>query len=421
MNIKLAINGGKPVIDSTKAKFDWPIIDSEAEKAVINQLHKSISIYNRSGVIQEFEDEFSKYHNRRYGLLSNSGTSAIFSMYEAINLHPGDEVLCPAYTFHATVSPMMYMGAIPIFCDSDDEGNMSYDDLKSKVTNRTKAVIVTHMWGVPTRDIRKIADFCRKNNLILFEDCSHAHGASIQGKKVGSFGDAASWSLQGPKIISGGEGGIMLTDNQNMYSRALLQGHYNKRPFQEIDKNNPLYDFSLTGIGLKLRSHPLAVALALQQFKHLDEFISQKQIYAKMFNEALSNYDFIATPKIDTDIQNSWYAYNLKFNSEAAHGVTREEFVDALLAEGLVEVDIPGSTGLINELPLFINPEKIIDRMYNSSLTKQTGFVNAEKFYQSIVKLPVWATKDSFNIVEAYIEGITKVSEYLRVHKKLKS
>ena len=177
MSAKLAINGGKPIIDPVKARFDWPIINDEAENAVVSQLHKSISIYNRSGVLQEFEDVFSDYHARRYGLLSNSGTSAIFSMYEGINLQRSDEVLCPVYTFHATVSPMMHMGAIPMFCDSDDEGNLSYESLKSKVTNKTKAVIVTHMWGVPARDIKKISIFCKKNDLILFEDCSHAHGA----------------------------------------------------------------------------------------------------------------------------------------------------------------------------------------------------------------------------------------------------
>lgn len=421
MGVKLAINGGQPVVDSDKAKFEWPIIDHEAEKAVIDQLHTSISIYNRSGVLQEFEDEFSNFHNRRFGLLSNSGTSAIFSMYEGINLQPGDEVLCPVYTFHATVSPMMYMGAIPIFCDCDEEGNMLYDDLKSKVTEKTKAVIVTHMWGVPASDIKKIRDYCRNNRLVLFEDCSHAHGASIDGEKVGTFGDAASWSLQGPKIISGGEGGIMLTDNKDIYSRAMMQGHYNKRPFQEIDNDNPLYAYSQTGLGLKLRSHPLAVALALQQFKHLKEFIQQKQEYAEMFNKALGRYDFITTPKIDSNIQNSWYAYNFKYNPQAAFGVSRDEFVEALLAEGLVEVDIPGSTGLINDLPLFNNPEKIIGRMYKSPLSRQTGFVNAEKFHQSIIKLPVWATRSSIKTVESYIEGIVKVSDYLSTHKRIKN
>ena len=416
---RLAINGGDPVINQSSARFEWPIIDSEAEKAVLGQLHTSISIYDRSGVIEEFEEAFSKYHKREYGLLSNSGTSAIFSMYEAINLQPGDEVLCPVYTFHATVSPMMYMGAVPIFCDSDDEGNMSFESLKSKLTNKTKAVIVTHMWGVPLRDIEKIKDFCKKNKLILFEDCSHAHGASIYGRKVGSFGDAASWSLQGPKIISGGEGGIMLTDNKKIYTRALLQGHYNKRPLQEVDKDDPLRDYSLTGLGLKLRSHPLAVALALQQFRHLDEFIIQKQKYAELFNEALSVYEFITVPEIKPNVQNSWYAYNFKFNSEAAYGISREEYVDALVAEGLVEVDIPGSTGVINELPLFTNPEKIIGRMYHGPLVKQTGFTNAVKFQNSIIKLPVWATSNDINIVQAYIKGITKVSNYIRKNKSL--
>lgn len=412
----LAINGGKPVIDPAEAKFIWPRITAEAEMAILEQLQTNISIYDRSGIIKKFEDAFSKYHAREYGLLSNSGTSAIFAMYESINLQPGDEVLCPVYTFHATVSPITYTGATPIFCDSDEEGNISLDEIKKRTTPNTKAIIVTHMWGVPVKDIEEIANYCKQNGLALLEDCSHAHGASINNKKVGSFGSAAAWSLQGQKIITGGEGGIMLTDDREHYYRALLQGHYNKRPKQEIPPEHPQREYYLTGMGLKLRSHPLAVALAMQQFDQLDIFVRNKQKYANKFARALEGLDFLSVPNIKTNTQNSWYAFNLRFNKDKARGINREEFVAALHAEGLVEADIPGSTGLLNELPLFTNPQKLMPRLYKTPSPRQSGYPNAQEFYDSIIKFPMWTFDDEAHVVDSYIEGILKVANYVTLH-----
>ena len=158
MASKLAINGGQKTVENDKAKFVWPKITQEAEDAVVTQLHKSISIYDRSGVLGEFEDDFAAYHNKKLAILSNSGTSAIFSMFEAIGLMPGDEVIAPVYTFHATVSPLIYTGAVPVFADCDDQGSISFEEIKTKLTDKTKALIVTHMWGTPVKDIESISE-----------------------------------------------------------------------------------------------------------------------------------------------------------------------------------------------------------------------------------------------------------------------
>ena len=111
---KLAIFGGEKIAKDAEMKFNWPRITNDTEKVVIKQLYETISIYDNSGIFGEFEKKFADYHKKKYALLFNSGTSAIFSMFEAIGLRNGDEVLCPVYTFHATVSPMMYFGAKPI-------------------------------------------------------------------------------------------------------------------------------------------------------------------------------------------------------------------------------------------------------------------------------------------------------------------
>lgn len=416
---KLAIFGGEKIAKDSEMKFNWPRITNDVEKAVVKQLHKTISIYDDSGIFGEFEKKFADYHNRKYSLLSNSGTSAIFSMFEAIDLRSGDEVLCPVYTFHATVSPMMYFGAKPVFCDSDNEGNISFDGIKSKYTNNTKAIIVTHMWGTPIKDIQKIADFCKEKRIYLLEDCSHAHGAEIYGKKVGTFGDISAWSLQGQKTITGGEGGIILTDNKKMFDRALLQGHYNKRPKNEIDKSNDLYKYYLTGMGLKLRAHPLAIAMADEQFCHLDNFLKMRNEYAVRITEALKKYPFLRPPTIANDVVRSWYAYGLQYIEEKAYSITKERFVDALHAEGLVEVDIPGSTGLLNTLPLFIEPNKLLSRLYANKLSSQKDFCIAEQYVERFIKIPVWTFSDESDIVDKYIAGFKKVCSYILENKSL--
>ncbi len=416
---KLAIFGGDKIADGSEMRFNWPRITDDTEKAVIKQLHEIISIYDNSGIFGEFEKKFADYHDKNYSLLSNSGTSAIFSMFESIDLRNGDEVLCPVYTFHATVSPMMYFGARPIFCDSDDEGNISFESVKNKYTPNTKAVIVTHMWGAPIRDIQKIADFCKEKHIYLLEDCSHAHGATIYGEKVGTFGDIAAWSLQGQKTVTGGEGGIILTDNKEMFERALLQGHYNKRPKNEIDKTNELYEYYLTGMGLKLRAHPLAIAMANEQFDHLNDFLKIRNEYAIKITEALEKYPFLKLPTATDNVVRSWYAYGFQYIKEKTFGVTREKFVDALRAEGLAEVDIPGSTGLLNNLPLFTRPDKILGRLYSDALPLQKGFPIAEQYAECFIKIPVWSFIDEAEIVERYIAGFKKVCDYILVNKGL--
>jgi dTDP-4-amino-4,6-dideoxygalactose transaminase len=178
---------------------------------VVDQLHKSVSIYDASGVIKEFETDFKTFVDAKdsYALLCNSGTSAIHSMFYAIGLMPGDEVLMPVYTFHATASPAMQFGIIPIFCDALNDGCFDPYEILRRCTPKTKAVVVTHIWGQPCQ-MDKICEYAVARNLLVLEDCSHAHGATFKGRFAGTFGDAAAWSLQGQKLITGGEGGIMI-------------------------------------------------------------------------------------------------------------------------------------------------------------------------------------------------------------------
>jgi len=411
MDKELAILGGEPAVNVADRHYVWPRITEEVRKVVNCQLDETISIYDCSGVFKQFEDSFSSYHDRKYALLHNSGTNAIHAMFFAANISVGDEVICPAYTFFATASPLMNLGAVPVFCDSGDDGNIDPNLVEKLITKKTKAVIITHMWGIPC-NVSEFSSLCKKYNLLLFEDCSHAHGATYEGTVVGSQSDAAVWSLQGQKIVSGGEGGILLTNNEDIYTKATLLGHYNNRSKTTLNKSHPLFRFAVTGFGMKHRAHPLAIAIAMNQFENLNYFLERKRIHAELFISALSEFKFIINPKFNPTIQNpSWYAFVFRFKSKESNGVSLKEFLIACRAEGILELDHPGSTKIISDFPLFNSPQVPFPDRYSSDFQIDPNFSApvGREFFEQGLKLPVWAFLDELDIVLKYCDGLRKV------------
>jgi dTDP-4-amino-4,6-dideoxygalactose transaminase len=410
----LALHGGPQAVGLPKPHYTWPVITDRTRAAVLAQLDTAVTIYDKSGVIDRFERQFAAYHDRRNALLNCSGTMALLAAYFGLDLQPGDEVLCPVYTFFATVSPLAILGVRPIFCDCDANGNLDPRELEKRVTAKTKAVIVTHMWGIPC-DMDPIAQFCAERNLSLVEDCSHAHGARYKGRLMGTFGNVAVWSLQGQKMVTGGEGGILLTDDDEIYRRAVLLGHYNVRSKQALPMDHALRRFCLTGGGLKLRAHPIAVAMAEEQFTHLDEWVEQKQEFYQLFRDGLAGIDWLRFPDLCCR-QPSWNALILQFDEENAGGVPLARVVAALRAEGMAEVDQPVATCLMHDLPLFTDPGPVFPMTagLGGNDAPNTGYPTAERFFRCALKVPVWAFKENRPIVEAYIEGFQKVDFWMR-------
>ena len=409
----LAIFGGPPAILTPAPHYIWPRITPAVRQAVTSQLERSVSIYDRSGIFLEFEDAFAKYHGRRFALLNNSGTNSLHAAGFALGLQPGDEVICPVYTFFATSSPLISMGVRVVLCDAASDGNVDPEKLAALITPRTRAIFITHMWGVPCQ-MDVIVEICRRHKIRLVEDCSHAHGARFNDKLVGTFGDLAVWSLQGQKIVTGGEGGILLTDDEELWRRATLLGHYNKRSSQTLGKNHALSEFATTGAGLKHRAHPLAIAMALEQFSHLDEWIEHKTMVAEMFTEAISPFAFLAPPQFDPRRSKpAWYAYVFNYDESKSNGISLEQFVLAVQAEGAHELDRPRSTGPLHKLPLFSRPDKLFPGLFPAGGVQelnQRSFAVAEQFYESALKLPVWAFQDEISTAEQYADALVKVA-----------
>ena len=413
MNSPLALLGGPPAVHAPGPHFTWPPVSETTESAVAAQLRTAVSVYDRSGVIAELEDALAGYFGARHALLTSSGTAALFDLYAACGIRPGDEVICPAYTFFATVTPLLHLGAIPVLADCDHNGNLDPSDAASKVTRRTTAIMVTHMWGVPanTTALRKLAD---SRGLLLLEDGSHAHGASNGQQKAGTAGHGSAFSMNGPKPLSAGEGGFLLTSDDDTYYRALLHGQYNKRCRSEIPPGHPMRPYAVTGTGLKHRIHPLAAAIALDQLGQLDGYLDGRAKVAACLADQLGDIPGIRVPRHPTALRPSWYGLILRYQPEELGGLPLSRFYQALLAEGCAEADRPGSACPLNLLPLFQDPAPILPACEGKLAYQPGDFPRAEAFHAGAIKLPVWHRDEDIPLAGQYAEAFRKVSEHHR-------
>jgi dTDP-4-amino-4,6-dideoxygalactose transaminase len=405
MEKTLAINGGSPALP-TPIYYRWPIINKASETAVIEQLHRGLSVYDKSGVIGDFEDRFASIHSRNYGLVTSSGSAALHSAFYALGISPGDEVICPTYTFFATAMPLFQLGALPVLADCTEYGGLKPSEIERLLTRKTKAVVVTHMWGLPC-DMKEIKSICSRNKLFLIEDCSHANGASYHKKLVGTFGDIAIWSFSTGKLLSAGEGGILLTDDEEIYDKAQLLGHFNKRAMQEISPSKPYYKYAVTGLGLKYRAHPLGIAFALSQLPRIQEWISGKQVNARHIREILAR-----TPKLHplypefTDRTSSYYAFVILVNKKTA-GFTREQLYDAICAEGFRDIDIPRSTSPLHNFAAFQTPSSPVINYINNGI--RGPYPIADKIASQAIKISVPVETEKKSRGTKFIDSFEKV------------
>jgi perosamine synthetase len=402
----LAAHGGPKTLDITGPHYRWPVIGESLERAVVAQMHRSLSDRDARGIIGEFEQAFARFVGTRFAVSFASGTSAIHAMARIAGLRPGDAVLAPAYTFLATATPFAYDGIEVVFADADSYGNVYAEDLAARLTPNVKAVIVTHMWGNPC-DMDKITAFCREHGLLLFEDCSHAHFAAWNGSRVGTFGDLAVFSTN-QKAITTGEGGVLVTDNDRFRELAILYAHYNKRSLSEIDRDAEYYPFAFTGMGLKHRITTLGAAMGVHQLAQADKIETRRRGVLARFAEGLDGNPVISPALVPDHLgRHGLYVTGLRFSPEAAT-VSRDEFVSLVVAEGATEVDAPGSTRDISGEPLFARRDPFAPWIPETG--SPTLLPGVGTFQDTFIKTPIWGYEGDEELVEGYVAALTKVS-----------
>lgn len=407
MTATLAAHGGDKVLDIPGPHYHWPVVDPDLEEAVRSQLHRSLSDRDASGVIGEFETAFAQFVGTSHAVSFASGTSAIHAMSRIAGLRPGDAIVAPAYTFFATATPFAYDGVEVIFADANEYGNVTAASLAEVLTPTVRAVIITHMWGNPC-PANEIARFCRSHDLLLLEDCSHAHFGKWQGQRVGTFGDMAVFSTN-QKAITTGEGGVLVTDNDQYRELALLFGHYNKRCFNEIAASSDYYPYAFTGMGLKHRITTLGAAIGLSQLSRADEIERRRRAALTRSADALADNPVIGTATIPDDQgEHGLYVLGLRFRPENAT-VTRDEFVALCIAEGAAEVDVPGSTRDISGEPLFARRDPFAP--WNPTVPPtSTEAPGAAAFQDTFIKIPLWGYPGDEEYVAGYLAVLDKVS-----------
>jgi perosamine synthetase len=410
---KLAIYGGMPAVTDPFPHFKWPPAMPGLGNKVAEYIHsgKPLSIVDRSGLYEELEDRFCELHNRRYAIAVSSGTMALMSAFFGIELKPGDEVISTVYSFHATATPLLHLGVKIIFCDIEpDTGNIDTSLIDSLISKKTRAIVTNHMWGHPVA-VDEIRDICRKKDLLWIEDCSHAHFSAYKNRFVGSFGDASVFSLQGNKLLTGGEGGILLTDSQSIYERATLFGHSLKRTQQCV--HDPHWEgLCRTGYGLKLRMHPLAALIVLYILdNHCFEWINSRMKTLDYFTQSLAYLDIVQpmTKKSYVTSMGAHYGFKPKIDFNSI-GVQRKVLVDALKAEGL-KISVPGSQPF-HRLPIFDCSRYPIGH-YTKSDHSDRSFPGAEQYWGSIISLPTFTFRSDFYLIDKYVAAFKKVLDNL--------
>ncbi len=366
---------------------DWPPIDSEVIKAVVDQLKLATSIYDGSGVFAEFESEFARFHNIKYALTVSSGTAALHSAFFALRLGVGDEVICPDYTFFATATPLFQIGAQPVLVDCAPDGTIDLATVESYITERSRAVIVSHMWG-RAENVTEIRAFCDYHGLYMIEDCSHAHGARFEGVSVGSLADVAAWSLQASKLVPAGEGGVIGTNSREVFERALLLGHFNQRCIKTISPSSPNNQWVETGLGLKYRAHPLGIAMATVYLKRLQSVLNVKKRNAERLTNSLSGMPITSlrrTHHPPTSVD-SYYSFVMLVD-ESKTEMTPKSIVTNLAYNGFGFADVPIATRPLHEFPLFMNPVSPVVK-YDRSCVRGR-YPHASQLSRQTFKIPV--------------------------------
>lgn len=392
-------------LDQTDANR-WPILTAEDEAAVIDVLrHGDLSNHP---VTHELEEDVRRRIGRRYALAHANGTLGLLAAFHAIGLKPGDEVLVPSATFWASVLPMLWVGAVPVFCEIEgDRFGLDPANVERKITPRTRAMVVVHLWGMPAR-MTELTAIARRHDLKIVEDASHALGASSRGIPCGAFGDVAVFSLQTSKLAPAGEGGILLTDNADLFERAICLGDI----VRILELESPSRRFAATSFGIKTRMAPLSAAVARVQLRHLDERNARRRRNIEWLNTRLEELGFDTFPG-PPHVDRVYFENLVRYRPERFGGLPLADVIAALKAEGC-DVSHPRYP-LVHQQPFFTEGHwKAIARLPETSDATICGpddLPITAALQHNVLRLPSFPSATP-GLLEQYADAFEKVQDW---------
>lgn len=338
---KLAILGGVPVKQTSFPA--WPQYDDHERQALLNVLDSGVWWRTPGTQTLSFEREFAQYHQAKHGIACTNGTAAIEIAMAALGIGLGDEVIVPDYTFIATASAVLSAGALPVLVDVDpDTYCLDPDRVEAAITERTRAIIPVHVGGHPA-DLDRLTALAQKHKLYLVEDSSHAHGSEWRGHKVGSIGDVGTFSFQQSKLMTAGEGGVIVTNDDELEVRLRSVHDCGRMPGEWF------YSHFIYGSNYRLSEWQGAVLR--QQLMRLDSQAAIRTRNAAVLDAALAEIEGIVPQKLDERCtRNGHYCYIFKYDKTAFADVPTGRFIEALAAEG---IPTQASYPPIHDLDLF--------------------------------------------------------------------
>lgn len=354
------------------------------EKKYLNECIDTGWIGSDGPFVKKFEEAVAKYIGRKYAVAVTNGTAALELAAKVIGLGKDDEVIMPTFTIISCAQAVVKLGAKPVFVDSDYRTfNMNVDEIESKITEKTKAIMVVHIYGLPV-DMDPVLKIANKYNLKIIEDAAEVIGQTYKGKKCGSFGDISVFSFYPNKHITTGEGGMVLTDDEEIYEKCK---YYRNLCFSP----DPEMRFIHEDLGWNLRMTNLQAAVGLAQLEKIDEFIAKKKWIGKMYNELLGDIECINLPIERTD-----YAENIYW----VYAITLKESYPKNAKEVMRELAKKGVGTRPFFYPLHLQP--VFRKM---GLFINEKYPNAEKLYDRGFYIPSGLALSE--------EQIIKVSEIL--------
>jgi len=323
---ELALFGGRKA--KGKPFPEWPIYDDK-ERGVLMEVLESRIWWRTPGTKTfEFEREFAAFHGARHGVAVTNGTAAIEVVMAALNVGPGDEVIVPDFTFIATASAVLFAGALPVMVDvRPDTYCIDPDLVEAAITPRTKAIIAVHMGGHPA-DLDRLTKIARDHDIALVEDSSHAHGSEWRGRRIGTFGTAGTFSFQSSKLITAGEGGIIITNDDAVERLARSVHDCGRMPGEWF------YSHFIYGSNYRLSEWQGAVLSV--QLTRLDAQTAHRHKNARLLDRLLGEIEGITPQKLDAGCtRNGQYAYIVHVDRDAFAGISTERFIAAMNAEGI--------------------------------------------------------------------------------------
>jgi len=374
-------------------------IDDEDIRAVVDVLNSDF--LTTGPKIKEFEEKFAKYIGCKYAVAISNGTAALHAACYAANIKAGDEVITTPITFAASANCVRYLGGTPVFADIDPKTyNIDPNEIRKKITAKTKAIIPVHFTGqvCNMEEIKKIA---KEHNLIVIEDGAHVLGGEYKNELVGHLSDMTTFSFHPVKHITTGEGGMITTDNKELYDRLILfrtHGITRNMDLLENKENEPWY-YEQLELGYNYRITDIQCALGISQLNRLDNFVKRRRKIVEIYNREFNQLDGVIIPYQDKNQNSSYHLYVLQLELEKLD-VDRKEIFNELRSENI---------GVnVHYIPVYYFP-------YYKNLGYKKGICpKAEALYERIITIPLYPKMTD----EEVFRVIDKIKKVIKKHRK---